>query len=556
MSAIGSTANANGATLTGTILNLEPADASFGGVVTTGTQTFAGAKTMTTPTFVTNATVPLVIGGTTTTSTLTLQSTSGVGTTLSDIIFKDDNTEFMRILNSGNVGIGTAAPTEKFHVVDARTTASSIASYVQKTGAVVGTSYGSFINLSGASTANVGLYLTASGATSNYALVVPSTGGNVGIGTTSPTEKFHIQDTRSTANSIGMYVVKPIAVVGISYGSYVATSGASTTNIGGYFTASGATNNYALIVPSTGGSVGIGTATPLTKLQIETSSTSTTLGSDFAQFPILLKNTSATDNNFTNILFRNSGATAIASMGVQVTSHASSTADILFATRGATFSEKMRITSAGNVGIGTATPTAVLHLKAGTATASTAPLKLTSGTNNTTAEAGAFEFDGTSLFFTNTGNIRQQLAQVQNTRVVTTDFTVTSSTTLVAVTGLTATVAAGKTYFFRAELYTLSQASAGGVNVSISGVTTTATAIRYDGIIFPNGVAPVVSTFAALGGSPGVFSTTAVDPHITVTGTITVGTGGTLTVMFAQATSNVLGSAVRIGSTFQVTQIQ
>ena len=309
-------------------------------------------------------------------------------------------------------------------------------------------------------------------------------------------------------------------------------------------------------MPSTGGSVGIGTATPLTKLQIETSSTSTTLGSDFAQFPILLKNTSATDNNFTNILFRNSGATAIASMGVQVTSHASSTADILFATRGATFSEKMRITSAGNVGIGTATPTAVLHLKAGTATASTAPLKLTSGTNNTTAEAGAFEFDGTSLFFTNTGNIRQQLAQVQNTRVVTTDFTVTSSTTLVAVTGLTATVAAGKTYFFRAELYTLSQASAGGVNVSISGVTTTATAIRYDGIIFPNGVAPVVSTFAALGGSPGVFSTTAVDPHITVTGTITVGTGGTLTVMFAQATSNVLGSAVRIGSTFQVTQIQ
>ena len=66
---------------------------------------------------------------------------------------------------------------------------------------------------------------------------------------------------------------------------------------------------------------------------------------------------------------------------------------------------------------------------------------------------------------------------MQNTRVVTTDFTVTSSTTLVAVTGLTATVAAGKTYFFRAELYTLSQASAGGVNVSISGVTTTATAI-------------------------------------------------------------------------------
>ena len=47
---------------------------------------------------------------------------------------------------------------------------------------------------------------------------------------------------------------------------------------------------------------------------------------------------------------------------------------------------------AGNVGIGTTSPTAVLHLKAGTATASTAPLKFTSGTLLTTPEAGAVEF--------------------------------------------------------------------------------------------------------------------------------------------------------------------
>jgi hypothetical protein len=45
MAAIGSTPNANGATISGVNLNLEPASASYGGVVTTGTQTFAGAKT-------------------------------------------------------------------------------------------------------------------------------------------------------------------------------------------------------------------------------------------------------------------------------------------------------------------------------------------------------------------------------------------------------------------------------------------------------------------------------------------------------------------------------
>lgn len=44
MAAIGSSANANGATISSTTLNLEPASASFGGVVTTGTQTFAGNK--------------------------------------------------------------------------------------------------------------------------------------------------------------------------------------------------------------------------------------------------------------------------------------------------------------------------------------------------------------------------------------------------------------------------------------------------------------------------------------------------------------------------------
>lgn len=60
---------------------------------------------------------------------------------------------------------------------------------------------------------------------------------------------------------------------------------------------------------------------------------------------------------------------------------------------------KMRIMANGNVGIGQTTPTAILHLKAGTATASTAPLKFTSGTNLTTAEAGAMEFNGTNLFF-------------------------------------------------------------------------------------------------------------------------------------------------------------
>jgi hypothetical protein len=45
MTTIGATPNANGGTISSGALSLQPASASFGGVVTTGTQTIAGAKT-------------------------------------------------------------------------------------------------------------------------------------------------------------------------------------------------------------------------------------------------------------------------------------------------------------------------------------------------------------------------------------------------------------------------------------------------------------------------------------------------------------------------------
>jgi parallel beta-helix repeat protein len=59
---------------------------------------------------------------------------------------------------------------------------------------------------------------------------------------------------------------------------------------------------------------------------------------------------------------------------------------------------KFNITG-GPVGIGI-TPTALLTLPAGTATAGTAPLKLTAGTNLTSPEAGAVEWDGTKIYVT------------------------------------------------------------------------------------------------------------------------------------------------------------
>jgi hypothetical protein len=65
-------------------------------------------------------------------------------------------------------------------------------------------------------------------------------------------------------------------------------------------------------------------------------------------------------------------------------------------------------TAAGKIGIGIA-PTQRLTLAAGTASAGTAPLAFTSGTNLTTAVAGVMEYNGTNLFFTRTGSTRENV---------------------------------------------------------------------------------------------------------------------------------------------------
>lgn len=62
-----------------------------------------------------------------------------------------------------------------------------------------------------------------------------------------------------------------------------------------------------------------------------------------------------------------------------------------------------------------------LILGAGTATANTAPLKFTAGTNLTTPEAGAVEYDGKSFYMTRTSTRRK--VQLSND-------TITSSTTV------------------------------------------------------------------------------------------------------------------------------
>ena len=90
------------------------------------------------PTLTTSLTTPLLIGGTTASSSLTLQSTSGVGTTDS-IAFKVGNngaTTAMTVNTSGNVGIGTTGLASTSLRVSQGITGSTVAQSIRSDGAI------------------------------------------------------------------------------------------------------------------------------------------------------------------------------------------------------------------------------------------------------------------------------------------------------------------------------------------------------------------------------------------------------------------------------------
>lgn len=145
------------------------------------------------------------------------------------------------------------------------------------------------------------------------------------------------------------------------------------------------------------------------------------------------------------------------------------------------------------------------------------------------------------------------LPLVQQSRV-STQFDKTSSITLSDITGLTANVAAGRTYRFEAILYT-SSAITGGVKVAIGG-TATATNIIYEAEVHQGGLTVVTGTQRATALATTVGDVTAVTTaKVKITGTITVNAAGTLTVQFAQNASDGTASSVLVGSNFIITQI-
>jgi len=324
-----------------------------------------------------------------------------------DISFYEDTgttAKFFWDASAESLGIGTTSPSAALNIVNSGLSTQFRVSNTEsdatiKYGAIVGSHYtnaeepitgmlmtssssvtGGTVSIGGgissANAVNNILFYTAANNTtltgSERMRITPS--GNVGIGTTSPVSKLHLadtstvvtfEDTNSTNNSINTITNYEGTMI-----LSVDPNDNSTATESLRFLMRG---SEAMRIDSSG-RVGIGTSSPIGRLDIKTGN----VGFEF--FP---ENT-----NDTNLILNYDRSTnAYQNLQTRAASH-----QFLINT-----SEKMRIDSSGNVGIGTTSPANALHLHQQVVTGIHPLLKLQANTADNTGTRGvSIDFVGTS----------------------------------------------------------------------------------------------------------------------------------------------------------------
>ncbi len=199
-------------------------------------------------------------------------------------------------------------------------------------------------------TGNVGYIQALTSGTSVDNLLINPSGGNVGIGTTSPSDKLTVTDASTYTFNIGAASGGAGAVL------YTLGSAALT------FATNGSANERMRI--TSGGNVGIGTTDP--KLN-GNNGTFTTIYNASAGAWLELATASTTDNVGGSITFNNTNIVGTDKRNAQIIgarSGANNSAYLGFITWNAgTADERMRITSGGKVGINWDSPASQLSVK-------------------------------------------------------------------------------------------------------------------------------------------------------------------------------------------------
>ena len=292
------------------------------------------------------------------------------GFPLADTIsFRTNGSDRMYINSSGNVGIGTTSPSSKLQVNgdltvgDDSTVGSFINVIAAGTSQDAGIRFGSESNTDSkaaiyTNTSNSDLHFDV---TETTRMLIDSATGNVGIGTTSPASKIHTY--HATQN------------VTATFESGDADSWINIKDSGSltYGVLLGATGNDFIIAPNnsekmrvtSAGNVGIGTTSPASQL----GSTKVLDISSTGNGEIILDHTDAGVSSDIGLYSWNRNNDHLAHIKASCDG-ATDSAFISFHTQatGGSFTnaasnERMRITSTGNVGIGTTSPSSLFHLQ-------------------------------------------------------------------------------------------------------------------------------------------------------------------------------------------------
>ena len=267
---------------------------------------------------------------------------------------QDDAGNGLFIKDGGNVGIGTTNPSAKLDIQSSSNTVTT-SKFYNGGGSAPATVH---IVEDGAASDHVGLFVGTSDLSS---AVLITKQNNVGIGTTSPGGKLHVTDLSVSIGSVTVTNTGTGVTGGTSLNTKISNgdrikinnqiftvsavadttltlSGTPTT--AGTFTAY--TDSNALFVTSSG-NVGIGTTSPGAKLHLSTA------GADGLRL--------AVDSQTYYHMIRPNGDGLY--LGADDGGTGGVGADIRFSVKG---DEKMRIDSAGNVGIGATSPGGKLHV--------------------------------------------------------------------------------------------------------------------------------------------------------------------------------------------------